>query len=153
MEVFSEQTSNGLIDFIRERLLIRIPNDFDQLEYFRSFLENIKNFEKFLIEIEFCSERQSKSPLSSVIGNVEEAILKSRCRDYLVKCRESLKATEHIENSSRTVEVGDDDQVFLENERQKEIHANQTQNGLFSPTVYLDELEVNMFRFPRTIIA
>lgn len=66
--------------------------------------------------------------------------------------QELLQSNVITTTSLKTIEIGDDEQLFKENEQQKEEFKNQTQTNLLSSTVSLNELDANMFRFPRTTI-
>ncbi len=153
MTIFSSTIANDFIELIREYLLDLIPNDFEYIEIFRSLLQTVIHFEKYLIEIKFFSSQSISNILSSVVGNIDESIIKSRCRSYLAESRKLLKSNATITSSSlKTIEIGDSEQLFQQNEQEKELHKNQTASNILSSTISLDELDANMFRFPRTII-
>ena len=143
---------NDLIELIREHLLNLIPDDFQDMELFRSLLQTVTDLEKFLLEIHFFSSKQISNPISSVVGNLEESIIKSRCRSYLTHTRNLLQSNAIITTSFKTIEVGDAEALFQQNEQEKKLHQNQTATNILSTTISLDELDANMFRFPRTTI-
>lgn len=153
MSVFAPTIVNEFIESIRENLLNLIPDEFEQIENFRQLLKTTMNFEQFLLQIQFVNDQRVKTYLSSVVGNVDEAIVKSRCRTYLIRSRKLLQTNGTITTSWKTIEVGDEENLFKQNEEEKERHKNQTLNNLLSSSISLDELDANMFRFPRTIIA
>jgi hypothetical protein len=153
MTIFSSTIVNDFIELIREYLLNLIPNDFEYIEIFRSLLRTVINLEKYLIEIKFFSANQISNILSSVVGNIDEAIIKSRCRTYLIQSRELLQSNSIISTSLKTIEIGDNEELFKQNEQNKEKYKNETASNILSSTISLDELDANMFRFPRTIIV
>ena len=153
MTIFSSTIANDFIELIREHLLNLIPNDFDYVEIFRSLLQTVIHVEKYFIEMKFFPSNQTSNILSSVVGNIDEAIIKSRCRTYLTQSRELLQSNAIITTSLKTIEIGDDESLFKQNEQDKEKHRNQTASNILSSTISLDELDANMFRFPRTIIV
>lgn len=153
MTIFSSTIANDFIELIREYLLNLIPNDFEYIEIFRSLLQTVMHFEKYLIEIKFFSSQPISNILSSVVGNIDESIIKSRCRSYLTQSRGLLQSNAIITSSLKTIEIGDSEQLFQQNEQEKELHKNQTASNILSSTISLDELDANMFRFPRTIIV
>ncbi|CAF3487316.1 unnamed protein product [Adineta steineri] len=153
MSIFSSTIANDFIELIREHLLNIIPSDFEYIEIFRLLLETVVNLEKYLIEIKFFSSTQITNILSSVIGNIDESIIKSRCRTYLIQSRELLQSNAIITTSLKTIEIGDNEQLFIQNEQDKEKYKNQSASNILSSTISLDELDANMFRFPRTIIV
>lgn len=144
--------ANDFIELIREHLLNLIPDDFQDIELFRSLLETVKNFEQFLIEIHFFPSKSVSNPLSSVVGNIDESIIKSRCRSYLTHCRSLLQSNAIVETSFKTIDIGDVEQLFQQNEQEKKNYQNQSATNILSTTISLDELDANMFRFPRTMI-
>ena len=144
--------ANDFIELIREHLLNLIPDDFQDIELFRSLLQTVMNLEKSLIEIRFFPSKQITNPLSSVVGNIDESIIKSRCRSYLTYSRTLLQSNAIITTSFKTIEVGDAEQLFQQNEQEKKLHQNQTATNILSTMISLDELDANMFRFPRTTI-
>lgn len=144
--------ANDFIELIREHLLNLIPDDFQDIELFRSLLQTVTDLEKFLIEIRFFPSKQIANPLSSVVGNIDESIIKSRCRSYLTHSRTLLQSNAIITTSFKTIEVGDTEQLFQQNEQEKKLHQNQTATNILSTMISLDELDANMFRFPRTTI-
>lgn len=153
MTIFSSTISNDFIELIREYLLNLIPDDFEYIDIFRSLLQTIINLEKYLIEIKFFSANQISNILSSVIGNIDESIIKSRCRTYLTQSRELLQSNSVITASLKTCDFGDDEQLFKQNEQNKEKYKNETVSNILSSTISLDELDANMFRFPKTKIV
>lgn len=153
MTIFSSTIVNDFIELIREHLLNIIPNDFQYIEGFRALLQTVINLEKYLIEIKFFSATQISTILSSVVGNIDESIIKSRCRTYLIQSRQLLQANAVITTSLKTIEVGDSEQLFKQNEQDKEKYKNETASNILSATISLDELDANMFRFPRTTIV
>jgi len=153
MTIFSSTIVNDFIELIREHLLNLIPNDFEYIEIFRSLLQAVINLEKYLIEIKFFSANQISNILSSVVGNIDESIIKSRCRTYLSQSRELLQSNAIITTSLKTIEIGDDEQLFKQNEQDKEKYKNEIVSNILSSTISLDELDANMFRFPRTMIV
>jgi hypothetical protein len=153
MTIFSSTIANDFIELIREYLLNLIPNDFEYIEIFRSLLQTVIHFEKYLIEIKFFSPQSISNILSSVVGNIDESIIKSRCRSYLTQSRALLQSNAIITTSLKTIEIGDHEQLFQQNEQEKELYKNQTASNILSSTISLDELDANMFRFPRTIIV
>jgi hypothetical protein len=153
MTIFSSTIVNDFIELIREHLLNLIPNDFVYIEIFRSLLQAVINLEKYLIEIKFFSANQISNILSSVVGNIDESIIKSRCRTYLSQSRELLQSNAIITTSLKTIEIGDDEQLFKQNEQDKEKYKNEIVSNILSSTISLDELDANMFRFPRTMIV
>jgi len=153
MTIFSSTIANDFIELIREYLLNLIPNDFEYIEIFRSLLQTVIHFEKYLIEIKFFSPQSISNILSSVVGNIDESIIKSRCRSYLTQSRALLQSNAIITSSLKTIEIGDHEQLFQQNEQEKELYKNQTASNILSSTISLDELDANMFRFPRTIIV
>ena len=153
MSVFSTTIANDCIELLREHLLNIIPNDFEYIEPFRSLLQTVNALEKYLIDIKFFATKSTPNILSSVIGNIEEAIIKSRCRTYLVQSRQLLQANSNLSTSFKTIEVGDGEQLFQQSQQEKERYKNQTASNLLSSTISLDELDANMFRFPRTTIV
>jgi len=153
VKVFSPVIVNDFTELIRERLLNLIPNDFEHLESFRSLLTTIVDFEEYLQKIEFYSSNTISNVLSSVVGNIDESIIKSRCRKYLTQCRDLLQSNAIVNNSFKTIELGDDEKLFQENNRLKSQYQEQISTNLLSPTISLDALDANMFRFPRTIIV
>ena len=153
MTIFSTTIVNDFIERIREHLLNLIPSDFEYIEMFRSLVQTVIKFEKYLIEIKFFSANQISNILSSVIGNIDESIIKSRCRSYLTKSRELLQSNAIITTSLKSIEVGDNEDLFKQNELEKEKYKNENVSNILSTTISLDELDANMFRFPRTIIV
>ncbi|CAF2511882.1 unnamed protein product [Rotaria sp. Silwood2] len=153
MTIISSTIANDFIECIRERLLNIIPNDFQYVEIFRSLLQTVMDFEKYLTEINFFSDNQISNIISSVVGNIDESIIKSRCRTYLFRSRQLLQSNAIITTSLKTIEIGDDEQLFKQNEQDKEKYKNETFTNILSSTISLDELDANMFRFPRTIIV
>ena len=153
MSVFASMIDNDLIELIREHLLGLIPDDFQAVERFRSLIQNVRKLEQYLIEIKFFTDSSISTVLSSVVGNIDEAIIKSRCRTYLIQSRELLQSNALLVTPFKTTEAGDEEQLFLQNEQEKENHKNQTQTNLLTSTISLDELDANMFRFPRTVIV
>lgn len=153
MNIFAATIVNDFIELIRENLLNLIPDDVEQIEIFRHLLKTTMAFEQYLIQIKFVTDNRIPNYLSSVVGNIDEAIIKSRCRTYLVRCRKLLQSNAVVTASWKTVEVGDEEDLFKQNEEEKERHKNQTLNNLLSTSVSLDELDANMFRFPRTTIV
>jgi hypothetical protein len=153
MTIFSSTIANDFIELIREYLLNLIPNDFEYIEIFRSLLQTVIQFEKYLIEIKFFSPQPISNILSSVVGNIDESIIKSRCRSYLTQSRALLQSNAIITSSLKTIEIGDQEQLFQQNEQEKEFYKNQTASNILSSTISLDELDANIFRFPRTIIV
>jgi len=153
MTIFSSTIVNDFIELIREHLLNIIPNDFQYIDIFRSLLQTVINFEKYLIEIKFFSANQTSNILSSVVGNIDESIIKSRCRTYLIQSRELLQSNAIITTSLKTIEIGDTEELFKQNQQDKEQYKNTTASNILSSTISLDELDANMFRFPRTIIV
>ncbi|UJR25729.1 hypothetical protein I4U23_007080 [Adineta vaga] len=153
MSIFSTTISNDFIELIREHLLNIIPNDFQYMEIFHSLLQTVNKFEKYLIEIKFFSSKQTTNILSSVVGNIEESIIKSRCRTYLNQSRELLQSNTNLNTSFKTIEIGDNEQIFQETQQEKERYQNQTSSNILSSNISLDELDANMFRFPRTTIV
>lgn len=143
---------NDFIELIREHLLNLIPDDFQDIEHFRSLLQLVIEFERVLLDIQFFSSKQISNPISSVVGNIEESIIKSRCRSYLTYSRTLLQSNAIITTSFKTIEVGDVEGLFQQNEQEKKLHQNQTATNILSTTISLDELDANMFRFPRTMI-
>ncbi len=154
MTIFSSTIVNDFIELIREHLLNLIPNDFESIDIFHSLLQTVINLENYLIEIKFFPTNQISNILSSVVGNINESIIKSRCRSYLIESRELLQSNAIITTSLKTIEIGDYEQLFKQNEQEKEKYQNEnSSNILSSSTISLDELDANMFRFPRTIIV
>ncbi|CAF3551894.1 unnamed protein product, partial [Rotaria sp. Silwood2] len=153
MTIISSTIANDFIECIRERLLNIIPNDFQYVEIFRSLLQTVMDFEKYLTEINFFSDNQISNIISSVVGNIDESIIKSRCRTYLFRSRQLLQSNAIITTSLKTIEIGDDEQLFKQNEQDKEKYKNETLTNILSSTISLDELDANMFRFPRTMIV
>jgi len=153
MTIFSSTIANDFIELIREYLLNLIPNDFEYIEIFRSLLQTVIHLEKYLIEIKFFSPQSISNILSSVVGNIDESIIKSRCRSYLIQSRALLQSNAIITTSLKTIEIGDHEQLFQQNEQEKELYKNQTASNILSSTISLDELDANIFRFPRTIIV
>jgi hypothetical protein len=153
MTIFSATIVNDFIERIREHLLNLIPNDFQYIEMFRSLVQTVIKFEKYLIEIKFFSANQISNILSSVIGNIDESIIKSRCRSYLTQSQELLQSNAIITTSLKSIEVGDNEDLFKQNELEKEKYKNENVSNILSTTISLDELDANMFRFPRTIIV
>jgi hypothetical protein len=153
MTIFSSTIVNDFIGLIREHLLNLIPDDFKHIEIFRSLLKTVIDFEQYLIEIKFFSANQISNIVSSVVGNIDESIIKSRCRSYLTQSRELLQSNAIIKTSLKTIEIGDQEQFFQQNEHDKEKYKNETASNILSSTISLDELDANMFRFPRTIIV
>ena len=153
MSLFSATIANDFIELIREHLLNLIPDDFQDVERFRALIENVMQLEQRLIEIKFFADSQISTVLSSVVGNIDEAIIKSRCRTYLIRSRELLQSKALLTTPLQTIEVGDDEQLFIQNEQEKENHKNQTQANLLTSSISLDELDANMFRFPRTVVV
>ncbi|CAF1079626.1 unnamed protein product [Rotaria sordida] len=153
MTIFSSTISNDFIELIREHLLNIIPNDFQYIEIFRSLLQTVVDFEKYLNEIKFFSANKISNIISSVVGNIDEAIIKSRCRTYLYQSRQLLQSNAIITTSLKTIEIGDNEQLFKQNEQDKEKYKNEISSNILSSTISLDELDANMFRFPRTIIV
>ena len=153
MPIFAATITDDFIELIRQHLLGVIPNDFRYIEIFRSLLQTVTDFEEYLIEIKFFSLKQNANILSSVVGNIDESIMKSRCRMYLSQSRQLLQSNATIAPSLKTIEVGDDEQLFKQNEQDKEKYKNETLTNILSATVSLDELDANMFRFPRATIV
>lgn len=153
MTIFSSTIINDFIEFIRGHLLDVIPNQFEHINIFRSLLNSINEFEKYLFAIKFFSAHQSSNIFSSVVGNVEESIVKSRCRMYLVESRQLLQSNAIITTSLKTIEVGDSEELFKQNDAEKEKLKSQASSNLLTSNISLDELDANMFRFPRTIVV
>ena len=153
MTIFSSTIANDLIALIREYLLNLIPNDFEYIEVFRSLMQTVIDLEKYFMEIKFLSSQSNSDSLSSAVGNLDEEIIKSRCRSYLTQSRALLQSHAIITSSLKTIEIGDSEQLFQHNEQEKELYKNQTASNILSSTISLDELDANMFRFPRTIIV
>ncbi|CAF2030296.1 unnamed protein product [Rotaria magnacalcarata] len=153
MTIFSTTIVNDFIELIREHLLNVIPNDFQYIEIFRSLLQTATDFEKSLIKIKFFSSNKMSNIFSSVVGDIDESIIKSRCRKYLFQSRQLLQSNATITTSLKTIEIGDDEQLFKQNEQDKEKYKNENSSNILLSTISLDELDANMFRFPRTIIV
>jgi hypothetical protein len=154
--MFASTIVNEMIELIREHLLNLIPDDVQHVDMFRVLLNTVITFEQYLIDIKFFLDNQRSNVLSSVVSNIDEAIVKSRCRTYLVRSRELLQSNENLATSWTTIEVGDDEQSFEKNEQEKAQQQQQQQQSvvnLLSSTINLDELDANIFRFPRTIIV
>ena len=153
MSIFSSTIANDLIASIREYLLNLIPHDFEYIEVFRSLMQTVTDLEKYFLEIQFLSSQSNSDSLSSAVGNLDEEIIKSRCRSYLTQSRALLQSHAIITSSLKTIEIGDSEQLFQHNEQEKELYKNQTASNILSSTISLDELDANMFRFPRTMIV
>jgi hypothetical protein len=153
MTIFSSTIVNDFIELIREHLLNLIPSDFQYIEIFRSLCETVVKFERYLIEIKIFSAKHTSSILSSVVGNIDESIIKSRCRSYLIQSRQLLQSNAIITASLKTIEIGDVEDLFKQNEQEKEKYKNENVSNILSTTISLDELDANMFRFPRTVIV
>jgi hypothetical protein len=153
MNIFSSTIVNDLIEIIREHLLNLIPSDTHHLEMFRSLLQTVTKLEQYLVQIHFFPDSKITNVLSSVVGNIDEAIVKSRCRAYLLQARELLQSQATITTTMETIEVGDDEEAYKKNEQEKERYKREAMSNILSSTISLDELDANMFRFPRSIIA
>ena len=153
MTLFSRPIVNEFIELVREHLLNLIPDDVQDIEAFRSLLDTVIRFEQQLIEMKFIADSRASNVLSSVVGNVDEAIVKSRCRTYLNRSRALLQSNASMATSLKTIDYGDADDLFEQNESEKKRYKVEAEANILSPTVSLDELDANMFRFPRTTIV
>ena len=153
MTLFSRSIVNDFIELVREHLLNLIPDDFEDIEAFRSLLDTVIRFERQLIEMKFFSDSRVSNVLSSVVGNIDEAIVKSRCRTYLNRSRALLQSNAAMTTSLKTIEFGDAEDLFEQNESEKKRYKAEAEANILSPTISLDELDANMFRFPRTTIV
>lgn len=153
MSIFSATIANESVELLREHLLNVIPSDFQDSDAFRALLQTVKQLEQYLLEVKFVAKSSASNILSSVVGNMEEAIVKSRCRAYLIQSRQLLQSNANLSTSFKTMVVGDNEQLFQASLQEKERYKVQAASNLLSSTISLDELDANMFRFPQTTIV
>lgn len=151
--MFSPVIVNDFIELIREKLLHVIPDDVQYMEEFRSLLQTVTDLEEYLIKIKFFTGSQMSNTVSSAVGNIEESIIKSRCRKFLSESRQLLQSNALITTSLKTIDVGDDEKLFKQNEEEKEKVKKEAASNILSSNISLEGLDANMFRFPRTIVV
>ncbi|CAF0745419.1 unnamed protein product [Didymodactylos carnosus] len=149
MSIYSKEIKNDFIDSIRQKLLNLIPNNTENIDLFKNLLNVLAEFEEYLKKIHFFDTHDTNVFLS-VVNNLDESIIKSKCRLYLQQARDLLLTHQNYDNKLNTMTYGDDKQVYDMNELDKQ--QRKTDMNYCLSSFNMDEIDSNMFRFPKSII-